>query len=230
MLRIVGGGCRTDAVGESVSCASGSHSYAGARFPFIAANVHDRDGQPLFAPTVVRSFDGVKVGFIGAVTRSTPGIVQPSGVTGLRFSGEAQSINTAAEQLRRQGVQAIVAVIHEGGDADGGFNECDNPRGAIFDIERQLDPAVDVVLSAHTHRGYRCVINDRLVIQGASFGRLVSVVDLTIDRTSGEVMRDADARAQRAGAQRPVEPGATAGGLPRPPARPRSRRDRRALP
>ena len=190
LLRIVGGGCRTDAVGESVSCASGSHSYAGARFPFIAVNVHDRDGQALFAPTVVRSFDGVKVGFVGAVTRNTPGIVQPSGVTGLRFSGEAQSINAAAEQLRRQGVQAIVAVIHEGGTADGDFNECDNPRGAIFDIERQLDPAVDVVLSAHTHHGYRCVMNNRLVIQGASFGRLVSVVDLMIDRTSGEVMRD----------------------------------------
>ncbi len=190
LLRIVGGGCRTDAVGESVSCASHSRAYTGARFPFVAANIDDREGRPLFTPAVVRRFDGVSVGFIGAVTRSTPGIVQPSGIAGLRFSGEAQAINSAASQLRRQGVKAIVAVIHEGGDADGGFNDCDNPRGAIFEIERQLDPEVDVVLSAHTHRGYRCVIKDRLVIQGASFGRLVSVVDLSIDRTNGEVMRD----------------------------------------
>ena len=190
LLRIVGGGCRSDAVGESVSCGSRSRAYTGARFPFVAANIDDREGRPLFTPAVVRSFDGVKVGFIGAVTRSTPGIVQPAGIAGLRFTSEAQAINATAAQLRRQGVKAIVAVIHEGGDADGGFNGCDNPRGAIFDIERQLDPEVDVVLSAHTHRGYRCVIKDRLVIQGASFGRLVSVVDLSIDRTNGEVMRD----------------------------------------
>jgi 5'-nucleotidase len=190
LLRIVGGGCRSDSVGESVSCASPSRAYTGARFPFIAANIDDREGRPLFLPAVVRNFDGVKVGFIGAVTRRTPGIVQPAGIAGLRFSGEAQAINAAAVQLRRQGVKAIVAVIHEGGDADGGFNDCDNPRGEIFSIERQLDPEVDVVLSAHTHRGYRCVIKDRLVIQGASFGRLVSVVDLSIDRTNGDVMRD----------------------------------------
>lgn len=190
LLRIVGGGCRSDTVGDSVSCASRSRAYTGARFPFIAANVDDREGRPLFVPAVVRSFDGVKVGFIGAVTRSTPGIVQPAGIAGLRFSGEAQAINAAAGQLRRQGVNAIVAVIHEGGDADGGFNDCVNPRGAIFDIERQLGPEVDVVLSAHTHRGYRCLVKDRLVIQGASFGRLISVVDLSIDRTNGEVLRD----------------------------------------
>lgn len=190
LLRIVGGGCRFDAVGESVSCASRSRAYTGARFPFVAANIDDREGRPLFTPAVVRSFDGVKVGFIGAVTRTTPGIVQPAGIAGLRFTSEAQAINATAAQLRRQGVKAIVAVIHEGGDADGGFNGCDNPRGAIFNIERQLVPEVDVVLSAHTHRGYRCVIKDRLVIQGASFGRLVSVVDLSIDRTNGEVLRD----------------------------------------
>lgn len=189
LLRIVDGGCRTDAVGDSVSCASPSHTYPGARFPFISSNVQYRDGKLLFAPSVVRSIDGVKIGFIGAVTRSTPGIVHPAGIASLRFSGEARAINAAAEQLRQQGVQAIVALIHEGGDTDGGFNECVNPRGPIFEIERELDPAIDLVLSAHTHRGYRCVVNDRLVIQGASFGRLVSVIDLAIERPSGDVLR-----------------------------------------
>jgi len=32
LLRIVGGGCRSDTVGESVSCASPSRAYNGARF------------------------------------------------------------------------------------------------------------------------------------------------------------------------------------------------------
>ena len=86
-------------------------------------------------------------------------------------------------------MQAIVAVVHEGGDADGGINDCANPRGAIFEIERELDAAIDAVLSAHTHQGYNCSIDGRPVIQGASFGRLVSVVDIAVDRTTGDVVR-----------------------------------------
>ena len=108
----------------------------------------------------------MRIGFIGVVTRSTPGIVIPSGVAGVRFLAEATVLNEQAKALQDQGVQAIVAVVHEGGDADGHFNACANPRGAIFDIERELDPAIDVVLSAHTHRGYNCVIGDRTVIRG----------------------------------------------------------------
>jgi 5'-nucleotidase len=115
---------------------------------------------------------------------------QADGIAGLRFSAEAQAVNTAAAALREQGVQAIVAMIHEGGYADGGYNGCTNPRGAIFEIERQLDPSIDVVLSAHTHRGYNCRIGNRIVIQGASYGRLISVVDLTLDRATGDPVAD----------------------------------------
>ncbi|MGZ9030595.1 MAG: bifunctional metallophosphatase/5'-nucleotidase [Burkholderiaceae bacterium] len=188
LKRLAQGGCRTTSSEHHRSCSGGT--YAGARFPFLAANVLDRStGQPIFAPTFVKNVDGLRVGFVGVVTRSTPGIVVPSGVAGVRFLAEAHVLNEQAKALQEQGVQAIVAVVHEGGDADGHFNACANPRGAIFDIERELDPAIDIVLSAHTHRGYNCVIGDRTVIQAASFGRLVSVVDIAIDRTTGDIDR-----------------------------------------
>lgn len=186
LLRLAKGGCATGASRFHLSCAGAE--FRGARFPFIAANVAGRDGTPFLAPGIVREFDGVKVGFVGAVTRSTPGIVRPAGVRELRFSGEAQALNAAAAALRAQGAQAIVAILHEGGDTDGGINDCANPRGAIFDIERELDPAIAVVLSGHTHRAYNCRIGERVVIQAASFGRLVSVVDLQIDRASGRAL------------------------------------------
>jgi 5'-nucleotidase len=188
LRRIAQGGCRAGTSGPRRSCQR--LNYPGARFPFLAANVLDRATDlPIFAPTAVKTFDGVRIGFIGVVTRSTPGIVVPSGIAGVRFLAEAHVLNEQAKALQAQGVQAIVAVVHEGGEADGGFNGCRNPRGAIFEIERELDPAIDVVLSAHTHRGYNCQIDGRAVIQGASFGRLVSVVDVAIDRTTGDVVR-----------------------------------------
>ncbi len=188
LKRLAQGGCSAASSTHRQSCPL--LAYAGARFPFLAANVLDRStGQPIFAPTFVKSIDGVRVGFIGVVTRSTPGIVVPSGVAGVRFVAEARVLNEQAKALQAEGVQAIVAVVHEGGEADGGINDCANPRGAIFEIERELDAAIDAVLSAHTHQGYSCNIGGRPVIQGASFGRLVSVVDIAVDRTTGDVVR-----------------------------------------
>jgi len=189
LRRQIAGGCATEPRGATASCGGDGGRFDGARFPFLAANVEDAaTGVPLLPPYLVRTFDGVRIGFIGAVTRSTPGIVMPSGIRGWRFTAEAPALNHYARQLRADGVNTIVAVVHEGGDTDGGVNGCDNPRGAIFDIVRNLDPAIDVVLSAHTHRAYNCRIDGRIVIQAASFGRLVSVVDLQIDRATGKVV------------------------------------------
>jgi 5'-nucleotidase len=189
LRRLAAGGCATTPRGDLATCAHPMGRYEGANFPFLAANVVDREGRTLFAPYVVRAIEGVRIGFIGAVTRTTPGIVMPRGIAGWRFRAEAGALNRYAGELRAQGVQAIVAVVHEGGETDGGINDCVNPRGEIFDIVRKLDRAIDVVLSAHTHRAYNCAIDGRIVIQGASFGRLLSVVDLEIDRASGEVAR-----------------------------------------
>lgn len=189
LQRLVAGGCATPARGDTISCARPGHRYEGARFAVIAANVVDVADRLLLPSSWVRTIDGVRIGFIGAVTRSTPGIVMPTGIRGWRFLAEAEAINREARRLQADGVQALVAVIHEGGTADGGFDACDNPAGAIFDIARALDPAIDLVLSAHTHRGYMCRIDGRVIIQAASYGRLVAVVDLPIDRATGDVVR-----------------------------------------
>ncbi len=189
LSRLVAGGCASTPRGEMATCAHPSGRYEGARFPFLAANVVDREGRTLFAPYLVKTVDGVRVGFIGVVTRATPGIVMPRGVAGWRFRAEAATLNRYAAELRAQGVRTIVAVVHEGGETDGGIDDCVDPRGEIFDIVRKLDKAIAVVLSAHTHRAYNCTIDGRVVIQGASFGRLVSVVDLDIDRAGGGVIR-----------------------------------------
>ncbi len=191
LLRLANGGCQAQPMANRQTCAGVDGKFSGARFSFLAANVLSRENeQPIVAPTWIKNIDGVRVGFIGAVTRSTPGIVVPSGIAGVRFVGEAKAINHYAKELQAQGVHAIVAVVHEGGDADGGYDACRNPRGAIFDIARELDPAIDIVLSAHTHRGYNCVVDGRVIIQAASYGRLVSVIDVEIDRATGKIVRE----------------------------------------
>ncbi len=195
LQRLLAGGCAaTRADSPAQSCVQ--HSYSGARFPLIAANISRRHGAPLFAPSWVRQVGPVQVGFIGAVTRTTPSIVLPSGITGLAFGDEAEAINRAAAELQARGVQALVAVVHEGGElaqagADWNDERCPGWQGALAEIERRITPAVDVILSAHTHQGYRCKLGERVVMQATSYGRGVSVVDLPINPHTGRVDRSA---------------------------------------
>jgi 5'-nucleotidase len=195
LLRIQRGGCAENKPDSPfVSCALGR--YEGAKFRMFAANVRTDDGKTLFPASVVREFGGIRVGFIGAVTKITPGIVVPSGVAGLKFLDEAASINAEAARLKAEGVQALVAVIHEGGDTGTpglpmAWNDvgCPRPRGEIFDIVRNLTQDVDLVFSAHTHQGYRCLVDGRPVLQATSFGRGVSVADIVLDPKTRDIDR-----------------------------------------
>lgn len=194
--RLIAGGCHAGDASPAASCGGPAGRYAGARFPMVAANVRRDDGRPLVPASVVRDVGGVRVAFVGAVLRATPTVVVPSGVAGLRFEDEAQAINREVGRLKALGIEAIVAVIHEGGAIDGDWNDpaCPGARGPIFAIADRLRPEVDAVLSAHSHQGYACLRdapgNPRLpVVQAFANGRGVSVLDLALDPSTGDVVR-----------------------------------------
>lgn len=187
LLRIQNGGC--EAADPTNVCLYGE--YAGAEFPYIAANVVDTaTGETLLPPYIVEEVDSVKIAFIGAVLEDTPTIVVPAGVAGLEFTDEAEAINSYIPELQEQGIETIIALVHQGGNAADSFDtlDCATLEGPIVDIVTALDPAVDVVFSGHTHRGYQCRVDGRLVTQGDAFGRLITEVDLTIDRATGDVL------------------------------------------
>jgi len=195
LRRMALGGCgRNAAELATASCATGA--YEGAKFKLLAANVEGGDGRPIFSPTLVREYGGVKVGFIGVVTRHTPSIVRSAGIAGLKFRGEAATLNRYAALLKRQGVEAIVAVVHEGGavTTDWNDNACGGASGEIFAIAEQLSGDIDLVFSAHTHQGYNCLVDTPRqkglrVVQATSFGRGVSVVDVVLDTATRDIDR-----------------------------------------
>jgi 5'-nucleotidase len=129
------------------------------------------------------------VGFIGEVLESTPTIVTPAGVAGLTFQDEADAANRAVAALADKGVKVPVLVVHEGGFQSSGaaLNGCaGNLAGSpIAEIASRLDPAIKVIVSAHTHAEYRCTITaggvTRLITSASSFGRILSDITLTID-------------------------------------------------
>ncbi|MEU4713116.1 bifunctional metallophosphatase/5'-nucleotidase [Micromonospora purpureochromogenes] len=185
LLRIQNGGCH-----PVDGCADGT-PYTGAGFQYLSANAFKTaTGQPLLPPYAVKKVAGVKVGFIGMTLEGTPQIVSQEGVAGLTFSDEAETANKYARILRSQGVETIVVLLHEGGqqEATGGINDCTGFTGPIVDIANRMDPSIDVVVSGHTHQAYNCEINGKLVTSASSFGRLVTDIDLQIDRKTGDVL------------------------------------------
>jgi 5'-nucleotidase len=163
----------------------------GAHFTYLAANVIDREtGKPFMHPYVIRFFSGIPVAFVGAVLRGTPQVVSASGVRTLEFRDEAESVNALVPELRLKQVEAIVLLIHEGGRSTGRFDDPDCPgfSGAIIDIVKRLNRAVDVVVSGHTHEAYLCRVDGRLVTSAGSYGRYLTTIDLTIDRASRDVV------------------------------------------
>ncbi|MEU7802239.1 bifunctional metallophosphatase/5'-nucleotidase [Micromonospora arborensis] len=185
LLRIQNGGCH-----PVDGCADGT-PYRGAGFQYLSANAFKTaTGKPLMAPYAIHKVQGVKVGFIGMTLENTPEIVSQQGVAGLSFADEADTANRYARELRRQGVEAIVVLLHEGGTqaATGGINDCVGMTGPIVDITNRMDPSIDVVVSGHTHQAYNCDINGKLVTSASSFGRLITNIDLKIDRRSGDII------------------------------------------
>jgi 5'-nucleotidase len=182
LLRLQRGGC------HPVDGCKGPRPFAGAAFQYLAASTFvEATGKTLLPAYHVKRFQGIPVAFIGLTLEATPTIVMADGVRGLRFAGEAETVNALVPELRRQGIEAIVLLIHEGGLPVGDYNECPGLAGPIVDIVKKLDRAVDVVVSGHTHRAYNCRIDGRLVTSGDKFGAIVTQIDLVLDPKTGDV-------------------------------------------
>jgi len=183
LLRMQIGGCHPED-----GCLDGD-GFDGAKFKFLAANVIRNDtGKSLFPRYRLKTFNGVKMAFIGMTLEGTPTIVTPTGVAGLTFLDEAETVNKLVPELQSLGVESIIVLVHEGGFPTGTYNQCPGISGPIVDIVNNLDPAVDVVISGHTHQPYNCNINGMLVTSASSFGRVLTDIDLTIDLATRDVV------------------------------------------
>lgn len=233
LKRLQRGGCKiVDGVPDPNSCKGfGSKepgTFDGAKFKWLSANViEQKTGRPLLRAYGIKEFDhDVRVAFIGMTLQATPTIVTPTGVAGLDFKDEADTVNALVPQLRKRGANAIVVLVHQGGFQNGAGNASDI-NGCLSDLKKtdgsasdigkivaRLDNAVDLVISGHTHAAYNCSANtvDVTSVNGAAvavarptglpnavgrlvpvtsasaFGRVLTEVDLTIDRKSGRVL------------------------------------------
>jgi 5'-nucleotidase len=183
LLRMQNGGCH-----PVDGCLDGT-GFNGADFQFLAANVkYKNNNKPIFPPYKIRSFGGAKMAIIGMTLEGTPDIVTAGGIASVNFYDEADTVNALVPELKKKGIETIVVLVHEGGFPTGGYNECPGISGPIVDIVERTDAEVDLFITGHTHQAYNCLIDGRPVTSGSSFGRIVTDIDMTIDKVTGETM------------------------------------------
>lgn len=217
LQRIANGGCLDDGDGalNQNSCPDGT--FSGADFDYLAANVRNTStGRTILPAYTIKNVRGAKIAFIGMTLKDTPNIVTRSGVEGLQFDDEVATANALVPKLKKRGVKAIVVLIHQGGSpspqtwtdpatgqqftvnptydytcAGGGSLAASSP---ILPIAANLDPAIDLVISGHTHQPYVCNVTDpagqpRLVTSASSSGRLFTETNLRYDRRTNDIVR-----------------------------------------
>lgn len=183
LLRMQNGGC--EKYTTRVPCQL--EPFKGARFEYLAANVLKADGTTIFAPTAIRRFGPIRIGFIGMTLKDTATLVTPAGVAGLRFADEAATANALVPRLRAQGADAIVLLIHQGGKVPNSYHlqDCDGLSGDILPLLDKLDPAVATIISGHTHNAYACELDrggaKRLLTSAGKYGYFASDLRLAFD-------------------------------------------------
>ena len=195
LLRMQKGGC--EKLTSRTPCAI--EPFKGAGFKFLAANVLTAGGGTLFPGTAIKDLGPVQIGFIGMTLKETATLVSPAGVAGLTFADEAATANAAVPALKAAGADVIVLLIHQGGRTTGGYNDksCPELDGDIMPILPKLDPAIDVVISGHTHNAYICEVPRTgrpplLLTSAGRYGTLISDVRLTVDPVRGVLAHRAD--------------------------------------
>ena len=169
--------------------------YKGANFPFLGANITFENGFPALLPFTVEFSGGIPIGIIGVTLEDLPSVVTPEAIEGLKFGDEVESINRTADLLEKIGIKSQVVLMHQGDNSEGGGpDDCQVTPGPATEIAKNASPKVDAIFTGHSHMQYNCQVadpegNPRTVIQGASFGRLLSVIDLKINKKTRDVVR-----------------------------------------
>lgn len=179
-LRLLRGGQRRDGPRAETS----DPDFGGADFPYIAANTVDAEtGELILPPYRVVERAGVKVGFIGVTTESTPNFLLEEHASEYRWLDLSDTVNRYTHELSQLDVQAIVVLAHAGAFGSGG-----GTAGEIADEAREMDDEVDVIVAGHTHSHLNARVDGKLIVESWAYGTGIDVVDLEIDRRSGDVV------------------------------------------
>ena len=143
----------------------------------LTANFYHKDGRRYLAPTSIIEKEGVKIGIIGLTTPMSAKFEEDTGhLKDYKFTSPTEEAKKYVAELKKKGVDAIVAVAHMGID-----NENNIPDTGVRDLANAV-PEIDVIIAGHMHVNVKKeLINGVLITEPHRYGTMVSEVDLKFD-------------------------------------------------
>lgn len=143
---------------------------AGAKFPFLAANLTDDQGRPLagIKPYVTFERAGVKIALVGICSTSTPQLTFADHVRNLRFQDPAKVLPPILKELRAKGVRLVVVLSHLGLAGDEELAE--------------KVPGIDAIVGGHVHAPlFEPVLRGKTaIVQAGCYGIFLGVLNLRV--------------------------------------------------
>jgi len=173
-----------------------------ADWPYLAANLYDRaTGAPAYQEYELREFDGVTIGFIGAVTEDLTELVSPAGIASLEVKEVVPEVNRVAEQLSdgddaNGEADILVLLVHEGAATTDISSATDDSN--FGRIVNGVDPDVDMIISGHTHLAYDFDVpipgtdRTRPVISSGQYGAMYGHSTIVYDPASEALSIDTE--------------------------------------
>ncbi|WP_373504833.1 bifunctional UDP-sugar hydrolase/5'-nucleotidase [Aestuariivirga sp.] len=146
-----------------------------AKFPLFAANLRTSEGKPLdgFKDMEIRDVGGVKIGIVGATAEDSPVKSSPGG--SLQFLPTFDTTVAKASELREQGADLVVAVVHANREVD----------RKLFDSH-----AFDIILTGDDHDLALFFDGRTVMVESKEEAEFVTAVDVRIDVTETDGKRN----------------------------------------
>lgn len=150
-----------------------------AKFLILQANVVDVKGEKTLKANTIIEVDGVKVGVFGIATPETKTKSNPKNTEGLTFVDYIKSAEEQVAELKEQGANVIVALVHLGLDLSSEERS---------DVLAEKVTGIDVIIDGHSHTELPegKVVNGALIAQTAY--HLKNVGEITITVEEGKVV------------------------------------------
>lgn len=169
-----------------------------AQWEYIVANLRLKaDDTHALAPTWTHTLGGVKVGYVGAVTEDLPSLVSPDGIKDVEVTDVVMEVNAAAADLKTDGADLVVMLVHEGAPNTDCAAMDDDPTSAFGSIVTGASADIDAIVSGHTHLAYNCSfpvaawsgrpVTERPVVSAGQYGTNLNKLVFTVDGDTGVV-------------------------------------------
>lgn len=162
--------------------------FGGPQFS-LGANVYAKGtSTPALQEFVVEDVGGVRVAFIGTVTSQTASMVRPSGIATIDFGDQLAAANRVATRIDAENLADVTVLLTHEGSFSSDCAVIAAEQTAYGALIRDASPAIDAIVSGHTHQRYACEIGGRPVMQAHQYGTTLGTLELRVDPVSRELL------------------------------------------